>query len=238
MEFNLRDKIDDQFKVVEKHRGGMGLLLGGVPGVPPAHVVILGAGVVGTNALQIAVGMGARVTVLDCNVDRLRQIDMRFGNRVVTAYSTAHALDDSVAAADLVVGAVLVPGATAPKLVTRAMVAGMKPGSVLVDVAIDQGGCVETSHPTTHADPTFVVDGVVHYAVANMPGAVPRTSTLALNNATLAPALAIADKGWRRAALDDPHLRAGLNIVQGRLTHAAVARSLGRDAADVMPLLA
>jgi alanine dehydrogenase len=222
---------------LEKSRGGMGLLLGGVPGVPPAHVVILGAGVVGTNALQMAVGLGARVTVLDRNIDRLRQLDLVFGNRVGTAYSTAHALDDSVAAADLVVGGVLIPGAAAPKLVTRAMVAGMKKGAVVVDVAIDQGGCFETSHATTHADPTFVVDGVVHYCVANMPGAVARTSTFALNHATIGHALAIADKGWRRAALDDPHLRNGLNIVHGEVTHEAVAHSLGHAAVDPARLL-
>lgn len=222
---------------LEAPRGGMGLLLGGVPGVPGAQVVILGAGVVGTNALQMAAGLGARVTVLDRNVDRLRQIDLVFGNRVQTAYSTAQALDDWVAAADLVVGGVLIPGAAAPKLVTRRMIAGMKAGAVVVDVAIDQGGCFETSRPTTHTEPTFVVDGVVHYAVANMPGAVPRTSTFALNHATLAHALALADKGWQRAALDDPHLRDGLNVVHGQVTHAAVARSLGLPHVDAARLL-
>ena len=223
---------------LEKSRGGMGLLLGGVPGVPGAQVVILGAGVVGTNALQMAVGLGARVTILDRNVDRLRQLDRVFGNRVQTEYSTAQALDDGVVAADLVVGGVLIPGAAAPKLVTRRMVAGMRKGAVVVDVAIDQGGCFETSHPTTHADPTFVVDGVVHYCVANMPGAVPRTSTFALNNATLAHALAIADKGWKRAALDDPHLCDGLNVAQGQVTHEAVARSLGCAYVNASRLLA
>ncbi len=223
---------------LETSKGGMGLLMGGVPGVPGAQVVILGAGVVGTNALQMAVGLGARVTILDRNVDRLRQLDRVFGNRVQTAYSTAQALDDWVAVADLVVGGVLVPGAAAPKLVTRRMVAGMKAGSVVVDVAIDQGGCFETSHPTTHTEPTFVVDGVVHYCVANMPGAVPRTSTFALNNATLVHALAIADKGWKRAALDDPHLRDGLNVVHGQVTHAAVARSLGCAYVEAARLLA
>jgi alanine dehydrogenase len=223
---------------LEAPRGGMGLLLGGVPGVPGAQVVILGAGVVGTNALQMAAGLGARVTIIDRDVERLRRLDLVFGNRVRTLYSTAQALEDSVAAADLVVGAVLVPGAAAPKLVTRPMIAGMKTGAVVVDVAIDQGGCFETSHPTTHTEPTFVVDGVVHYCVANMPGAVPRTSTFALNNATLAHALAIADKGWKRAALDDPHLRDGLNVVHGQVTHAAVARSLGRAYVDAARLLA
>jgi alanine dehydrogenase len=183
---------------LEKSKGGMGLLLGGVPGVPPAHVLILGAGVVGTNALQMAVGMGARVSVFDRNVDRLRHLDLVFGNRIETVYST-HAIEEHALQADLVVGGVLIPGAAAPKLVTRAMVSRMKPGAVVVDVAIDQGGCFETSHATTHADPTFVVDGVMHYCVANMPGAVARTSTFALNNATIGHALALADKGWQRA---------------------------------------
>jgi alanine dehydrogenase len=222
---------------LEKSKGGMGLLLGGVPGVPPAHVVILGAGVVGTNALQMAVGLGARVSILDRNVDRLRHLDLVFGNRVETAYSTAQTLDEYIAGADLVVGGVLIPGAAAPKLVTRPMVAGMKPGAVVVDVAIDQGGCFETSHATTHAEPTFVVDGVVHYCVANMPGAVARTSTFALNHATIGHALAIADKGWKRAALDDPHLRAGLNVVHGQVVHAAVAHSLGCAYVDPTGLL-
>ncbi|WP_298830150.1 alanine dehydrogenase [uncultured Piscinibacter sp.] len=217
---------------LEQPRGGRGVLLGGVPGVPAAQVVILGAGVVGTNALQAAVGLGARVAILDHDLDRLRQLDLTFGNRVMTRYATTQALEDSVAAADLVVGAVLVPGATAPRLVARTMVAGMRRGAVIVDVAIDQGGCVETSRPTTHAEPTYVVDGVVHYAVTNMPGAVPRTSTFALNHATLAHVLALADQGWRQATLDDPHLRAGLNVVEGRLAHDALARSLGLSPAQ------
>lgn len=212
---------------LEKSKGGMGVLLGGVPGVPAAQVVILGAGVVGTHALQMAVGLGARVTVLDKNVDRLRQLDLVFGNRITTLHSTAQAVEEAVLAADLVIGGVLIPGAAAPKLVTRAMVARMKPGAVVVDVAIDQGGCFETSHATTHAEPTFVVDGVVHYCVANMPGAVARTSTLALNNATLGHALALADKGWRRALADDVHLRAGLNVALGEVSYEAVARQLG-----------
>jgi len=214
---------------LEKSKGGMGLLLGGVPGVAAGHVVIIGAGVVGTNALQMAIGAGARVTVLDKNVDRLRQLDLVHGNRIATLYSNAHALEESVLAADLVIGGVLVPGAAAPKLVTRAMVARMKKGSVIVDVAIDQGGCFETSHPTTHADPTFVVDGVVHYCVANMPGAVARTSTFALNNATIGHAVALAGKGWRQALKDDVHLRHGLNICQGKVTFEAVAQALGYD---------
>ncbi len=212
---------------LEKSRGGQGILLGGVPGVPAAHVAILGAGVVGSNALQMAVGLGARVTVLDKNVDRLRQLDLVFGNRIHTRYSTQAAIDEAVLDADAVIGSVLIPGAAAPKLVTRALVARMKPGSVLVDVAIDQGGCFETSHPTTHAEPTFVVDGVVHYCVANMPGAVARTSTLALNNATLPHALKLAHLGWQGALRADPHLRHGLNVCLGHVTHSAVAQALG-----------
>jgi alanine dehydrogenase len=223
---------------LEKSKGGMGLLLGGVPGVAPAHVVILGAGVVGTNALQMAVGLGARVTAFDRNMDRLRHLDLIFGNRVETVYSTAHAIEERTADADLVIGGVLIPGAAAPKLVTRSMVARMKPGAVVVDVAIDQGGCFETSHPTTHAEPTYVVDGVVHYCVANMPGAVARTSTFALNNATIGHAVALADKGWRRAAADDPHLRDGLNVVLGKVTYEAVATTLGYAYTDAEKLLA
>jgi alanine dehydrogenase len=202
-------------------------LLGGVPGVPAAHVVILGGGVVGTHALQMAVGMGARVTVLDRNVDRLRQLDLVFGNRIHTLFSNVQNLEDAVLDADLVIGGVLIPGASAPKLVTRGMVGSMKKGAVVVDVAIDQGGCFETSHATTHAEPTYMVDGVVHYCVANMPGAVARTSTFALNNATIGHALAIANKGWKQALRDDLHLRQGLNVAQGQVTYEAVARTLG-----------
>ncbi len=212
---------------LEKSKGGMGVLLGGVPGVPAAQVVILGAGVVGTNALQMAVGLGARVTVLDKNVDRLRHLDLVFGNRIHTVFSTAHSVEAAVLDADLVVGGVLIPGAAAPKLVTRDMIARMKQGAVVVDVAIDQGGCFETSRPTTHADPTFVVDGVVHYCVANMPGAVARTSTFALNNATIGHALALAGKGWKQALRDNAHLRNGLNVAEGQVTFEAVARDLG-----------
>lgn len=214
---------------LEKSRGGMGLLLGGVPGVAAGHVVIIGAGVVGANALQMAVGTGARVTVLDKNLDRLRQLDLVYGNRIATLHSNAQALEEAVLSADLVIGGVLVPGAAAPKLVTRSMVSRMKNGAVIVDVAIDQGGCFETSHATTHADPTFVIDGVVHYCVANMPGAVARTSTFALNNATIGHVLALAGKGWRRALGDDPHLRHGLNVCQGKVTFEAVAHTLGYD---------
>ncbi|MBN3782657.1 alanine dehydrogenase [Burkholderia sp. Ac-20345] len=212
---------------LESPRGGRGLLMAGVPGVPAAHVVVLGAGVVGTGALQMAVGLGARVTVLDTNVNRLRQLDLVFANRITTVCSNAHTIDEAVRDADVVIGAVLVPGASAPRLVTRDMIATMRTGAVVVDVAIDQGGCFETSHATTHADPTFVVDGVVHYCVANMPGAVARTSTFALNNATLGAALALADKGWKQAMTDDPHLRAGLNVCDGHITYEAVALALG-----------
>ena len=222
---------------LEKSKGGMGILLGGVPGVPAASVVILGAGVVGTHALQMAVGMGAKVTVLDKSVDRLRQLDLIFGNRIHTVYSNAQSVEDAVLEADLVVGGVLIPGAAAPKLVTRAMVARMKKGAVLVDVAIDQGGCFETSHATTHADPTFMVDGVVHYCVANMPGAVARTSTFALNNATIGHALALANKGWKQALRDNPHLKNGLNVCDGKVTYAAVAHDLGYDYVDPDTLL-
>jgi len=223
---------------LEKSRGGMGLLLGGVPGVAAGHVVIIGAGVVGANALQMAVGTGARVTVLDKNVDRLRQLDLVYGNRIATLHSNAQALEEAVLSADLVIGGVLVPGAAAPKLVTRSMVSRMKKGAVIVDVAIDQGGCFETSHATTHADPTFIVDGVVHYCVANMPGAVARTSTFALNNATIGHVLALAGKGWQRALADDVHLRQGLNVCQGKVTFEAVARALGYDYVPVESLLA
>jgi len=211
---------------LEKSKGGMGVLLGGVPGVEPAHVLIIGAGVVGTHALQMAVGMGARVTVLDKNVERLRQLDLVFGNRIKTLYSSAQALEEKVLESDLVIGGVLIPGAAAPKLVTRPMVRCMKKGAVLVDVAIDQGGCFETSHATTHAEPTFVVDDVVHYCVANMPGAVARTSTFALNNATIGHGLALADLGWQQAMRESPHLKAGLNVAAGKVTCAPVAAAL------------
>ena len=214
---------------LEKSKGGMGVLLAGVPGVAPAHVVIIGVGMVGSNALQMAVGLGARVTVLDRSVDKLRQLDMVYGNRISTLYSSSQALEEAVLSAELVIGSVLIPGAAAPKLVTRGMVSRMKKGAVVVDVAIDQGGCFETSHPTTHADPTFVVDGVVHYCVANMPGAVARTSTFALNNATISHVLALADKGWRQALQDNVHLRNGLNVCKGRVTYEAVARVHGYD---------
>ncbi len=212
---------------LEKEQGGAGVLLGGVPGVPPGRVVVLGGGVSGTNAARMAVGLEASVVILDKSLPRLKELDLQFGPRATTLFATAEAIEQAVVGADLVIGAVLVPGAAAPKLVTRAMVRAMRPGSVLVDIAIDQGGCFETSRPTTHTDPTYVEEGAVHYCVTNMPGAVARTSTLALTNATLPFVIALADKGWRRAIADDPHLRAGLNICEGKVTHAAVASDLG-----------
>jgi alanine dehydrogenase len=211
---------------LQKAEGGFGVLLGGVPGVQPAKVVVLGGGVAGTNAAEMAAGLRADVTVVDRSVDRLRELSFVFGSTLRTAYSTSETIERLVQDADLVVGAVLIVGATAPKLVTRAMVKKMKPGAVLVDVSIDQGGCFETSRPTTHTDPTFIVDGVIHYCVANMPGAVPRTSTFALTNATLPYVRAIADLGWDAASKRDPGLAAGLNIHAGRVVHPAVAAAL------------
>jgi len=212
---------------LERAAGGMGVLLGGVAGVAPARIVILGAGVVGRNAAQMAVGSGAQVVVIDRSIDALRHLDAMLGSRVITVYSNRDNVEREVLRADLVVSGVLIPGAAAPKLVTREMLGRMKKGSVIVDVAIDQGGSAETSRPTTHAEPTFVVDGVVHYCVANMPGAVPRTSTYALNNATLPFVLALADHGWRAALKRDPHLKAGLNVAAGKVTYKEVAEALG-----------
>ena len=214
---------------LEKERGGSGVLLGGVPGVEAAKVVVIGGGVVGANAARMAMGMEANVTVIDTSLDRLRELDLQFGSRINTVYATVDAIERHVAEADLAVGAVLVPGAAAPKLVSRQVVALMRPGSVIVDVAIDQGGCFETSRPTTHTEPTYVDEGVVHYCVTNMPGAVARTSALALNNATLPFIRALADKGYKRAMTDDPCLMAGLNIHHGRVTYQAVADNLGYD---------
>lgn len=214
---------------LEKEQGGSGILLGGVPGVEAARVVVIGGGVVGTNAVRMAMGMEAHVTVLDRSLQRLKELDFQFGCMLNTVYSTREALSRYVAGADLLIGAVLVPGAAAPKLVDREMLRTMKPGSVLVDVAIDQGGCFATSRATTHANPTYVEEGVVHYCVANMPGAVARTSTFALNNATLPFTLNLANKGYRQALLDDPHLCAGLNVHRGQLTYKAVADDLGLD---------
>jgi alanine dehydrogenase len=222
---------------LEKAHGGRGVLLGGVPGVLPAKVVVIGGGVVGFNAAQMAVGLGADVTILDRDPMVLERLDSHFEGRARTLYSGRAALANEVAEADLVIGAVLVPGAAAPKLVTRAMLDTMKPGAVLVDVAIDQGGCFETSRATTHADPTYTVDGIVHYCVANMPGAVARTSTYALNNVTLPHALRIADLGWKEALKTNHHLAAGLNVHEGQVTYEAVARDLGYDYVPVDRLL-
>lgn len=212
---------------LEIAQGGRGMLLGGVPGVPAAKVVILGGGVSGTNAARMAMGLEAHVTVIDLNLHRLYELDMQFGPSLNTIYSTVDAIEESVLGADLVIGAVLVPGAAAPKLVTEDMVRKMKKGSVLVDIAIDQGGCFATSHPTTHAEPTFIKHEVVHYCVANMPGAVARTSTFALNNATLPFTLALADKGYKAALAGNPHLLAGLNVHKGDITYQAVSEALG-----------
>ncbi len=212
---------------LEKAQGGAGILIGGVPGVPPGKVMVLGGGVVGTNAAKIAIGMGAYVTILDCSLKRLRELDDLFGNRVETVYSTADAIERYSAAADLVIGGVLVPGAASPKLIRKAHLANMKKGSVIVDVAIDQGGCFETSRPTTHQQPTFVVDGVIHYCVTNIPGAVARTATMALNNATLPFGLELANKGARAALLEDRHLQNGLNVYHGKVTYRAVSDALG-----------
>jgi len=213
---------------LEKAHGGRGVLMGGVPGVRPADVVILGAGVSGYNAAQIAVGMRARVTVFDKNPARLEELDREFNGRLETVYSTKAAVEEAVKEADVVVGAVLVAGAAAPKLITRPMLKTMRPGAVLVDISIDQGGCFETSKPTTHSEPTFIVDGIIHYCVANMPGAVSRTSAFALNNATLPFTLALANKGYKKALQDDPHLANGLNVYEGAIAHEAVAKDLGK----------
>jgi alanine dehydrogenase len=213
-------------RCLEKENGGRGVLLGGVPGVPPADVVILGGGVAGSNAAFISAGMGATVTVVDRNPEVLRRLANQFGSSVRTVFSTRDAVEALCRRADVVVGSVLVPGAAAPKLITAATVKAMKPGSVIVDIAIDQGGCAETSRPTTHSNPTYLVDEVVHYCVTNMPGAVARTSTFALNNVTLPFVLALADKGLRRALGQDPHLRNGLNVHEGKVTCRAVAEAL------------
>ncbi len=215
---------------LEKAQGGRGLLLGGVPGTAAARVVILGGGVVGTNSARMAMGVEARVTVLDKSLARLQQLDLQFGPILNTIYATVDAIETLVTGADLVVGAVLVPGSDAPKLITRAMVAAMRRGTVIVDVAIDQGGCAETSRPTTHTEPTYTVDDVVHYCVTNMPGAVARTSTFALNNATLPYVVSLADEGWRQALTGNSHFLDGLNVHAGRITHPAVAEALGLDA--------
>ena len=214
---------------LEKEKGGKGILLGGVPGVPVAKVVVLGGGVVGTNAARMAMGLEASVTVIDKSLPRLNELDMQFGPTLNTIYATMETVEQYVIGADLVIGAVLIPGATAPRLVTKDMIKKMQKGSVVVDVAIDQGGCFETSKPTTHADPTYIVDDVVHYCVTNMPGAVARTSARALNNATLPFVIALANKGYQQALQDDPHLLNGLNIHKGHVTYEAVARDLGME---------
>ena len=223
---------------LQKANGGRGVLMGGVPGVGPARVLVIGGGVVGTHAAKIAAGMGADVTVLDRSLPRLRYLDDVFGGQFKTGYSSAGLLAELLPQADMVVGAVLIPGAAAPKLVTRAQLGVMKPGAVLVDVAIDQGGCFETSRATTHQDPIYEVDGIMHYCVANMPGAVARTSTLALGNATMPFMLALADKGWKRACAEDPHLLNGLNVHAGQLTYAAVGEALGIATVDPRSLVA
>jgi alanine dehydrogenase len=212
---------------LEKEQGGSGMLLGGVPGVAAARVVIIGGGVSGTNAARMAMGLEAHVTVIDKNLAQLYALDLQFGPMLNTIFSTVDNIEAHVMGADLVIGAVLVPGAAAPKLVSREMVRQMRPGSVLVDIAIDQGGCFETSRPTNHAEPTFVEEGTVHYCVTNMPGAVARTSTIALNNATLPFVIALANKGHRRALAEDPHLKQGLNVAGGKVTYKAVAEAHG-----------
>jgi alanine dehydrogenase len=214
-------------RCLEKTAGGRGVLLGGVPGVPPGKVVVLGGGTVGKNAAVTASGLGGRVTVLDVDLQRLRWFDDTFHGRIETLFSSPHTVASIVERADLLIGAVLLAGARAPTLVTREMVARMRPGAAVVDVAVDQGGCVETTRPTTHADPIYLAEGVVHYGVANMPGAVPRTSTFALHNATLPYALRLADAGWEAACRADPALARGLNVVRGAVVHPAVAEALG-----------
>ncbi|SHE65083.1 L-alanine dehydrogenase [Modicisalibacter ilicicola DSM 19980] len=217
---------------LEKAQGGAGVLLPGVPGVAPAKVTVIGGGVVGENAARMALGLGAEVTVLDKSLPRLEALDHRYQGRLRTVYSTADALDEAIRDSDLIIGAVLVPGAAAPKLITRKQLSDMRPGSVLVDVAIDQGGCFETSKATTHAEPTYVVDDVVHYCVANMPGAVARTSTQALTNATMPFVIALADKGWQQALAEDKHFLGGLNVHAGQVTHPAVAEAFGLESVD------
>jgi alanine dehydrogenase len=222
---------------LEKAQGGAGVLLPGVPGVAPGKVAVIGGGVVGENAARMALGLGAEVSVLDKSIARLEVLDDRYQGRMKTVFSTADAIDEAMRESDLIVGAVLIPGAAAPKLITRAMLADMKPGSVLVDVAIDQCGCFETSHATTHAEPTYIVDGIVHYCVANMPGAVAQTSTLALTNATMPFVIALADKGWKQALADDAHFLPGLNVHDGQVTYRAVAEAFGLESVDPVRLV-
>jgi alanine dehydrogenase len=212
---------------LQMNNGGRGILLGGVPGTLPAYVTIIGGGVSGTEAVRMALGMGAEVTVIDKNIYRLRELSSIFGPALRTLYSTSKVIEEAVVLSDLVIGAVLIPGKTAPKLVTRSMIKQMQPGSVVVDIAIDQGGCFETSRPTSHDEPTYIVDGVIHYCVTNMPGSTPRTSTIALTNSTLEYALAIANQGWREALKNNPYLAEGLNVCLGKVTHRLVAEDLG-----------
>ena len=212
---------------LQKANGGRGVLMGGVPGVLPANILVIGGGVVGTNSARVACGMGANVTILDRSIERMKEIDDCFGPQIKTAYSSIETINELSKQADMIIGAVLIPGAKAPKLIERSQLSRMKKGAVLVDVAIDQGGCFETSKPTTHDDPIYEVDGIVHYCVANMPGAVARTSTMALNNATMPFIMQIAEKGWAKACLDNPHLKNGLNVHKGKIAYEAVASSLG-----------
>jgi alanine dehydrogenase len=229
--------VQEGAKYLEKPQGGLGVLLGGVPGVIPGKVLILGGGVVGTNAAKMAAGLGARVAIMDIDLERLRYLDDVMPANVHGLFSTRYAIRKQIGDTDLIIGAVLIPGAKAPKLITREDLALMRPGTVIVDVAVDQGGCVETIEPTTHQDPVYTVDGIIHYAVANMPGGVPRTSTLALTNATVPYAIALASKGWRQACSEDAALRLGLNVVDGHVTYGGVAAAFGiphRDVEDVL----
>jgi alanine dehydrogenase len=232
-----RMAVQEGAKYLEKPQGGLGVLLGGVPGVLPGKVVVLGGGTVGTNAAKMAAGMGARVSIMDIDLHRLRYLDDVMPANVTCLFSTPYAVRKQIADADLVVGAVLIPGAKAPHLVKKADLRKMRPGSVIVDVAVDQGGCVETTHPTTHHDPVYTVSGIIHYGVANMPGGVPRTSTLALTNATLPYAVALASKGWKKACLDDPSLKLGVNVVDGHVTYQGVAEAFGMPCKNVDTLL-
>ena len=232
-----RMSIQEGAKYLEKPMGGLGILLGGVPGVKPANVIVLGGGIVGTQAAKMAAGMGADVTIMDVNLNRLRQLDDIMPANVKTQYSSEYNIREAIKTADLVIGGVLIPGAKAPKLITKDMLSTMKPGAVIVDVAIDQGGCFETSKPTTHAEPTYVVDGVVHYCVANMPGAVPYTSTLALTNATLPYAIQLANKGWQQACKDNADLRLGLNVVNGKIVYEGVSQAFNLEYTPVSEVL-
>jgi alanine dehydrogenase len=232
-----RMSIQEGAKYLEKPMGGRGVLLGGVPGVKPAEVLVLGGGIVGTQAAKMAAGLGANVTIMDISLNRLRQLDDIMPANVNTQYSSEYNIREAIKTADLVIGGVLIPGAKAPKLITRDMLPSMKKGSVIADVAIDQGGCFETSKPTTHAEPVYEVDGVVHYCVANMPGAVPYTSTLALTNATLPYAIQLANKGWKKACLENNELKLGLNVVEGKVVYEGVAQAFNLEYTPVEKVL-